>query len=136
LPGQPTASGDSAPRNVAEGFQKVEHIYDGFKVGIRGPLLDAEDIRRGHCIEVMQVTGQKSALFRYYDPIQNRNITCLLRGISMEGIVDGTCLQLSGEFAVTGTKSYNTAIGARRTVFVIEPTAPEPEKPVIVDSPS
>lgn len=45
-------------------------------------------------------------------------------GVPTAGRVDGSPVELSGVFHVSGTRTYETADGASATVFVLEPTSP------------
>lgn len=44
-----------------------------------------------------------------------------VKGVKTDGIVDDADFNLDGPFVVTGTTTYNTAGGATKKVFVIEP---------------
>ena len=55
-------------------------------------------------------------------PEHTKTIQLIVRGDDTSDSVDGQLVQFTGSWKVTGTESYQSVGGAKRTVHVIEPT--------------
>lgn len=51
-----------------------------------------------------------------------KTLQVIVRGRDTSRSVDGQLVRFSGSWKVTGTESYSSVGGAKRTVYVIEPT--------------
>jgi hypothetical protein len=47
--------------------------------------------------------------------------TIWLKGVSTTNYADGSVMKLNTVCTITGTKSYTTALGSQKTLFVVEP---------------
>lgn len=56
------------------------------------------------------------------------DVTVWLKGVQTKGRADNTLLKVNHYFAVTGTKTYDTAIGSHTTLYVIEPVILSPKR--------
>jgi len=56
------------------------------------------------------------------------SVAVRVRGVQMEGFADDTTQKINHYFAVTGTKTYKTAIGGSKTLCVIEPVILSPKR--------
>ena len=68
---------------------------------------------------ILQVVDEKTALVNF-SSVQSKQ-TVWITGISTAGMVDGGAHRADVIVAVTGTKTYTTAVGGSRTVFTVEP---------------
>lgn len=76
-----------------------------------------------HGNEVLSMEDQLLGLVPSAFPYVNKSVEAVVwvTGIRTAGITDGTYTKLGQVFEVSGTKKYETAIGASKTVFVISP---------------
>lgn len=65
------------------------------------------------------VTAVGDRVFR--EAVVTRELLFMMRGVSTEGITDDSGYEPKGLFEVTGTESYTTVSGAKKTVFVLRP---------------
>jgi hypothetical protein len=82
--------------------------------------------RIGEC-EIFQVIDDDTCLIRYpnWEGISDHNI--IMARIPTKGLVDEKKVCINGVYKCTGTTSYKTPSGGRRTVYVIE--SYDPRKP-------
>ncbi len=66
---------------------------------------------------LIQSLGPRQGIITYTHGPDTR--TALLDGPSLEGIPDDTDITLKGTYKIDGTYTYETAIGARRTILII-----------------
>ena len=73
-------------------------------------------------IEVTQVISPSELIGRAWSE-DARSTTIWIRGVSTEGVTDerNNVMRVTKPYEVTGTKTYTNALGATRTVFVVEP---------------
>lgn len=77
------------------------------------------DIGLIHSAEIVQILTPTECLIQYSREKEAR--TALLSGVSTTGLADDTPITLHGQYIIDGTHTFETAIGARRTVLVIRP---------------
>jgi hypothetical protein len=87
---------------------------DDFKVGTIGILPP---------LTIRQIVSQGDMIV-HVDLQDDSNISLWIGGINTTGMVDGQPLKIERPMKITETKTYKTAIGGSRTVFVAEPYTP------------
>jgi hypothetical protein len=82
----------------------------------------------GNKIRVSQIIDAKTMRAELVDPRVgvNKRINVMVRGMSTSGMVDDQTFACDTVFEVTGTETYNTAIGGTQTVFVLKPLDTDP----------
>jgi hypothetical protein len=82
----------------------------------------------GNKIRVSQIIDTKTMRAELVDPRVgvNKRINVMVRGMSTSGMVDDQTFACDTVFEVTGTETYNTAIGGTQTVFVLKPLDTDP----------
>jgi hypothetical protein len=82
----------------------------------------------GNKIYVLQIIDSKTMRAELRDPRvgTNKNINVMVRGLPTSGMVDNQAFACETVFEVTGTETYNTAIGGTQTVFVLKPLDTDP----------
>jgi hypothetical protein len=82
----------------------------------------------GNKIRVSQIIDAKTMRAELVDPRVgvNKRINVMVRGMSTSGMVDDQTFACETVFEVTGTETYNTAIGGTQTVFVLKPLDTDP----------
>lgn len=68
-------------------------------------------------VEIIQIQDDGNSLIRYNDSDE----LLWLKGVSMDGLVNGKKVILEGVYEITSTTKYTTAIGSSNTVYIIEP---------------
>lgn len=69
-------------------------------------------------VNIILHNADGSFQFVNYTPIE---ATVWLKGVYTQGYADGTRININHHFAVTGTKTYETAMGSKKTIYAIEP---------------
>jgi hypothetical protein len=64
---------------------------------------------------IVQVMEDDCLVIKRYDS------NLILRGVETEGLADGQYIKVSAPVKITGTESFKTVLGARKTLFVLEP---------------
>jgi hypothetical protein len=82
----------------------------------------------GNKIYVLQIIDSKTMRAELRDPRVgiNKNINVMVRDLPTSGMVDDQAFACETVFEVTGTETYNTAIGGTQTVFVLKPLDTDP----------
>lgn len=77
----------------------------------------------GKKIHILQIIDEKTMRAELRDPrIEvNRNIRVMVKNFSTSGMVDDQTVDCDTVFEVTGTETYQTAVGGTQTVFVLKP---------------
>jgi hypothetical protein len=64
---------------------------------------------------IVQVMEDDCLVIKRYDS------SLILRGVETDGLADGQYIKVSAPVKITGTESFETVLGARKTLFVLEP---------------
>jgi len=101
------------------GFTKLEVGELGWINGLKiEQIIDANN-----AIVIIQLeTGE---------PVTNMGVpirTVWLKGVQTDGLADDKWLTINHHFVITGTKTYNTAMGSHKTLYVIEPVILSPKR--------
>ncbi len=112
---------EETAKEFARGFS-VSWFRQDMKVGEVGTFLTDPS----QPLRVLQILGPHDMLVSYGAYKLNRfdpNVIILMRGMDTAGLVDDAALPspLGKIFMVTGTHTYDSVGGSRRTVFVAEP---------------
>ena len=100
------------------GLRKTRENLKNDETFISVPKLkyEVESFGRIGTAKVTQIVNSKELIVR-----TNDDVSLWIKGISTVGMVDDFHKVFKETFVCTGTKTYATAIGGSRTVFVIEP---------------
>jgi hypothetical protein len=100
-----------------------------------GQVSYLENDKYKQVLEVIQVIDERNVLVKFmfgYHIAQTRTRsyasthgveTVWLKGLSTEGLVDGSPIKTNKAFKITGTKTYTTADRGAATVFMLEPVS-------------
>lgn len=94
----------------APSWPQLNHM--DIKVGTVGTI-DSKEY--GFGAEVVQIIDDQTAIIRFAGNKNHR-----WAKLPTAGMVDGSEVHMEGVWEVTETKAYQTAVGSRRTIFVIE----------------
>lgn len=97
-------------------FTEIPEFMGEYEVGIFGTFTNDRFFS-----VVVQIVDEENMLLAYRNVGDRSGPTVWIRGVSTTGYADGKGIKLNQIFHVTGTKKYNTAVGATKTVYLFEP---------------
>jgi hypothetical protein len=109
---------EAETKAAREAQAKLEKRELDIREALRRPIGKLELGSMGRleqAIRVLQVIGKDTALVEY------GSATIMLKNINTTGMVDGQRIKATDVFLVADTTSYNTVVGATKTVFVLVP---------------